>query len=658
MLQRLVNIFNSGGVTPDWTTYMNADYKYEPSTALAAKEEAAGAATEKKADKDDGLTFKDFAKLIQEVDGLPNDKRKMLESVKELFAYTGVDGGINQAHAQQVYLSILSQIGSATQSKEAYEKAAEKAEKAGGMYEAVISDTGHILVMDSEGNQAWATPEEYAKNRDKLRAVTNNDVLVARAESDGFAFRDNTLAYVSNAIGIKEVSNLIEERAKDLGSTSTSQEGYVSTDGTNVGIQFLQEAIIKAKKMQQENPESIPGGLTELMTLQGLYKAKIITKDNYTQIASALNYIWNTLPQNAKTLIKTRCQNGTDKEAVQIVSQLLMGRLTQDYDIEADLQDDVDIDVASSKSKAKSKTTKDSELKNTMLMLFETGNVPMSKQIFFAGTSDAFQANVYTAAITEGGDKKTGDSSLQHLTETDLGPLIDFSSVWMGDQRITNLSYACTTEGKVSAVYLPSEIDPTTNAVKPQIAFISKIEGVKESLRKKNIMKGEGLNITESTSSEQKMQLIKQANKEFTDAGLKVYFTDDGLVNRYDYTRFAVFQGGALSQAFEGGEEAAENAKHVQKLSGDLGQVAADEITRTLCKHAKDDEKKKYQADVDAWFFDDIVCKGLIFIPLTSSYLLAATSSGVNIPDSRVIDLYNKDQKIRSRAEYVEAPNP
>lgn len=646
MQNSFINIFDNGG--PVWTTYTNAEYNYTPQKSEAKKEEKK---TEK--DDDDGLSFKDFAALIEKVDGLPNDKRKMLESVEQLFYFADVygTGTIDQSHAQQVYLSILSQMGSATQSKEAYKKAADQVEKTGGMYEAVISDSGAVLVMDAKGNQAWMRPEEYAKYKDKVNLVTNNDVLVSRAENDDFAFNDKVLSFVSNGIGIKEVTDLIENSAKNIGTTSTSQEGYIDKQN-RIGIDFLKEAYNKAVQMVKEDPSSVPGGLEELMTVDGLYKAKLITKDNYGQIVRSLNYVWKTLPQNAKSLLKTKCEEGTEKEALELVSQLLLSRLTQDYNIEADLEADTDDGTG---KKGSPKSDKLADLKNSTLMLLETGNVPRRDITIFAGTSDAFTARFYTAPITKN-DKNYGACSLYDMTETDIAALLDFNSIYMGGQRIKNLDMACSTDGKVSLVYLPSTLDENTQAVKPNLEFLGQIEAVKDDLRSRGLLKGHELNVDEKTSESKKKQMIQEVNDAFRNAGLQVYLREDGLVNEYAYKRFAVIQGAAKAEAFDGGEDTADATMHLKKL-GSNDQTTAEQITRILGRNASENEKKKYKIDVDSWFGADEAYEGLIFIPVESSFLLSATASGVQIPGSLVNDLYRKENKIKpKRAEYVEAP--
>ena len=53
-------------------------------------------------------------------------------------------------------------------------------------------------------------------------------------------------------------------------------------------------------------------------TVDNLYKGKYLTKSQAMQAQDALNYIYTILPDNAKTLLKTKKQNRTDAEAVQI----------------------------------------------------------------------------------------------------------------------------------------------------------------------------------------------------------------------------------------------------------------------------------------------------------------------------------------------------
>lgn len=640
MSTNLINIFDDGG--PVWAKHFDRLKTYTAKESAAETKAAAPKASASK-DDDNDLEFEDFTKLIGELDGLPSDKNKMLKTVKQLFASAQLTGKLDQAQAQQTYLSLLSQVGAAKHSKEAYKTAAEEVTKNGGMYEPVISNDGRVYaVNNATGQAAWITAEEYAKYSDKITLVTNNDILKQRAEANEFAFNNNGLAFVQNGIGMDAVTELIQKGMQKIGSTDNAQEGYISSDPRLAGLKLLQEAYSKAEKMAQENPDAVPGTMSELMTVEGLYKAKIITKDNYNQISRALSYVWSTLPQNAKTFLKLKTEHGTEQEAFGVVSQLMLANLNQDYSIAADLQKDRAITGASIGG--------DSELKNTQLMLLETENAPMRTVKMFNGTSDAINVDLFTAAITKQ-DHAYGACSIQDLTETDLAPMLNLNNAWMGDQKLISLDNACSLDGQISTADLPVTYDEATGEYKPDFKFLQKIEQIKEQCRAKGLMKGSKPNVDDNAPAEEKQKVINAINTEFQNAGVPAYLTNQGLVNTSTYKRFAIFQGAATAQAF--GKNADDAISYVQRLGSD-DQDEANRITRILNAHRNEKDRLK-DLTVDDWWGNDDVYKGLIFVPFKSSFLMAATSSGIHIPESRVLDIYDKENGKKQRAEYVEA---
>jgi len=60
------------------------------------------------------------------------------------------------------------------------------------------------------------------------------------------------------------------------------------------GIEYLQEAGRQV------------GATDQSLSLDGLYKAKYIRKDQAEQISAAINYLYDVLPDNAKQLLKLK----------------------------------------------------------------------------------------------------------------------------------------------------------------------------------------------------------------------------------------------------------------------------------------------------------------------------------------------------------------
>jgi len=60
------------------------------------------------------------------------------------------------------------------------------------------------------------------------------------------------------------------------------------------------------------------------ITIDGLYKSKMLTKSQAQSAERALQHIYTTLPENAKTLIKLKT-DGTKKGVVQYLTNYVLG---------------------------------------------------------------------------------------------------------------------------------------------------------------------------------------------------------------------------------------------------------------------------------------------------------------------------------------------
>jgi hypothetical protein len=208
----------------------------------------------------------------------------------------------------------LQKIRVAKFNEEQFNTAQKEVTEKGGLHEVAIDEHGRLFVQDTEtGTMGRMSVEQYqqlrADNPEKYEALTNSNLLYYRAHDPNFAFKNDILRTVSNGIGEKQVTELLLQVANGLGSDTLKQEGYSEKKGQSIlnGMKDLQEAYASG------------------MTIDGLYKQGYLNENQKEQTASALEYLWTALPENAKVFLKYK-SGGTERDAIALMSNLVFSR--------------------------------------------------------------------------------------------------------------------------------------------------------------------------------------------------------------------------------------------------------------------------------------------------------------------------------------------
>ena len=197
----------------------------------------------------------------------------------------------------------------------------------GGINELAINEKGQLICVNEKGDFKYLKPEQLKQITD-YRPVTNSELLKLRAYSPELANDNNILGVIANGIGIKGVTEYIQQFINNLGTSDNSTQGYVTTQQGQIinGISTLTSAIQEAAQQ----------GIKFDGTTQDLYQYKILNKSQKEQADAALSYIYRMLPENAKTLLKVRTPNGTSEDAQKLIATIIASQIdvTNHYDIE------------------------------------------------------------------------------------------------------------------------------------------------------------------------------------------------------------------------------------------------------------------------------------------------------------------------------------
>lgn len=599
--------FQSGGVAiPPLVSYQPvtvANVSQTPQQNISNKE-----------DTKTSLLDNDEMKLIDKLDGLPSDIMAITNALQE-FKINQQFGTFNSDSIESQYMQILGQIKIANFNKKEYDSAFETVSKNGGINELAINDRGLIFCQNSEGDFKLLTPEQLKSNTEYY-ALTNSDLLNLRAYYPQLSNNNDILKIVKNGIGIESITKLIQTSISNLGSNTESNETYTRMKSQQL-IKGLED-FINAQN-QSENYDS---------TVDSLYKGKLLTKDQAIQAQEALSYIYSTLPENAKALLKTKTQNGTDDEAIKLVSTLVNSKL--DYSREFSLDLDKEASNAST-----DKSIKDNSQNMTLATMIQMDKGTPTKIPIIPGTSDIMISDATMYPVTKHNGDSVGVTSLDNVAkDSAITGLFDFSQVTFGDQMVEmgGLQNIVVDGSSLYKAYLPIDQEKAAKGIiTPNLTQLAQLELVRNKIKE-----------TGATTPE-------EVNNIYTEYGLPpLYISEEKLTNYY--RPFGIMNGTALSDAFSDSQSARVGSPMLEEITNenDINNYW-DIIKGTTSKETFDSIgflNKIGFGDYQQMF------KGLVFLPLKTNDLNYGNMvGGEKLTENQVMQnqiKYQQEQRIKT----------
>ena len=583
--------FQQGGTTPPFVAYQPVIVSDKRTTAT--QEEALAA----KATKDSAsgeLTSKDLYTMLKEkLKGLPSDVNIAMNQLQQLEHLTQMDfdGSFTQ-NIESKYLSTLQTMNNLSFSREQYDKAMETVKSNGGLNEAAIDQYGQVYVTNGKDFKLMS-PEEAKQSGWTM--VTNQDLLYMRANDANLAGNDKILNVVNNGIGISQVTKMIQDSIGNLGTNSNSETAYATTQGGQL-IQGLNDFIKAAQETGQYDA-----------SVEDLYKAQIINKTQAQQAQQAISYIYQTLPENAKALLKTRTGGGTDKEALGLVSQLVLSKTSEDRQFTVDLEGGPTKKSMSKDANAGSKDDTNMKTSLPLQIMQDMGESDVAPITIDKG--DGIQMSVYgsffSAVTDKKGDTITNTSLQNMLAQSGLQDIVkNVRNITFGDQKLTpeQLSKITYNNTGVVRAELPVNEDGTVK--------LSVLDDFNAAM---NEIKGLG------NASPQQVQAIKAKYH------LDQYLKDDGTPNPKHTAPFILTEGYTTEK---NGIEDTAFVKHIKNPTDDQIQLIKDSLTVGTGKDAKvpDIDTFDWYNPFD-WFGTENIYKATVYIPI-SNYVGAAVRGG------------------------------
>lgn len=319
-----------GGFESFMTTYMPIQIQSPSQTS-----QSRGSSGETKTKKEKGeLTEKDLFDMLKDIDGLPNEMSSIVGSLINLFRFNSLTG-VDPGDLTIIYLSNLYKVKVASDNKKTYNKAIEQASKNGAMAEPAISMRGNLFVQDQNGAIQEISLDSYFKNEEqyKDRLLTVSNIANMRAYSPGLAFKPEMFNIINNGVGFESFQTLIKQATQPLGTAEYTRNGMFSAEGqASKGLELLQT-------LRDDDRVQAMGSVTA----EGLYKYKIIDKNQLNQINALTDYILATLPNNAKTWAAFKLgTSDKDKATKELIVRYLTSGASVSHAFDIDYQGSMD----------------------------------------------------------------------------------------------------------------------------------------------------------------------------------------------------------------------------------------------------------------------------------------------------------------------------
>lgn len=614
--------FQQGGATPPFVAYQPVIVSDKRTTTTQEEALAAKATKESESGK---LSSKDLYTMLKEkLKGLPNDVNIAMNQLQQLEQLTSMDfdGSFTQ-NIESKYLSTLQTMNQLSFSREQYDKALDNVKSNGGLNEAAIDQYGQVYMTNGKDYKLMS-PEEAKQSG--WRQMTNQDLLYLRANDPSLSGKDEILNVVNNGIGIDKVTEYIQKCIQGLGASKSEENLYANVNAGTIlkGLNDFKQAVA-----QSGNYDA---------TVQDLYSGKLMTKDSAEQAQQALTYIYRSLPNNMKSLLKTRTKGGTDDEALAMIGQLVSSKTSPEKSFELKLEDTaLDHQEKSGKGDKDPHSIEGLSMDPMTMMLAGYGQKNDFTIQTAAGASNGIQIPTVRMPITKKGEG-IGMASLSDVASSDYAGYLDFSNAFMGDVQIpqAGMQNIAIDGTALYTAYLPLDMQyfNETGQKRPDIAMLGRYKQAQEEIRQSGTKDP------------------RQINAIYKNHNLPVMYSPNGDILT-NYIAFGIINGTALDNAF--GDEA-KVADYVLETT-DKNTIAN---TLNILNKGRG-EKNKVEYDEKSWWdsispvFNDYthVYKGTIFMPINDDYFTYSAAAGSKPTTAQAEMIEARQQAANKTRNYV-----
>lgn len=600
-----------GGFESLFTTYVPVQAPQQTRSVQTSQSERS---SRQNSDDDKGkLTEKDFFSMLKDIDGLPNEMQSIVSGLLDTLSINKLTG-IELQDLSTIYLQSLSKIRQAAGNKKQYDEAYKRAIENGSMAEPAITIDGRLIVQDKDGSIQKVSLNDFINNKDQYETVlTVSNLLNLRAFNPSFINDFSIFDTVNNSIGYQSFQKLVEEAVHTLGSTQVSREGMFSAEGqASKGLELL-------KTLKESDQIQAMGSVTA----EGLYKYKIIDKNQLSQINALTSYMLAILPDNAKTWAAFKTgQADKNKATKELIFTYLLGRSQDSHSF--DVQYEGSMDKVQGKTSSSRDSQEDPKKGFWSQVQSGQGGEDFRFTLLTKKGSMSIDGKFYGTTPGLDSNKSLGD----YINNSKVGYLIkNNKNITFGDKKISVDSFndvMVNAYSGAAVVTLPIKADGTVdlNIAERWTNVLGQLED-------------SGLNPNTPEYNQKQKQLLVQNQ-------LDGLIDSNGNLNRNRFGQFLVLEGYTSEKANAVQDNKKVSFKDVQSdfilPAGDDG-----ELYNMIKQGLSNKDRGEYEIS-DGWLFNDELFKGNVYIPLNTNPINGYNADSNQIKESTSY-LYEKAQQ-------------
>lgn len=599
-----------GGFESLFTTYVPAQSPQQTRSVQTSQPERS---SRQDSDDDKGkLTEKELFNMLKDINGLPNERHSIVTNLIDTLNVNKI-AGMELSDLATIYLENLYRIRQANNNQKQYDEVEKRAIEKGSMTEPAITVDGKLVIQNKDGNIQKVSLKDFINNRGQYGAVlTVSNLLHMRAYSPSFINDSSIFDTVDNSIGYQSFQKLVEEAVHTLGFTQVSREGMFSAEGqASKGLELL-------KTLKESDQIQAMGSVTA----EGLYKYKIIDKNQLSQINALTSYMLAILPDNAKTWAAFKTgQADKNKATRDLVFTYLLGRSQDSHSFDVQYEGSMDkVQGRTSSSRGSQEDPKKgfwSQVQSgqggedfRFTLLTKKGSMSIDGK--FHGTTPGLDSN-----------KSLGD----YINNSKVGYLIkNNKNITFGDKKISVDSFndvMVNAYSGAAVVTLPIKADGTVD-----LNIAERWTNVLDQLE------DSGLNPNTPEYNQKQKQLLAKNQ-------LDGLIDSNGNLNRNRFGQFLVLEGYTSEKA-----KAVQDNKKVsfKDVQSDFILPAGDdsELYNMIKQGLSNKDRGEYE--ISDGLFNDELFKGNIYIPLNTNPINGYNADSNQIKESTSY-LYEKAQQ-------------
>lgn len=625
---------SGGGVLPPLTYYRpvmvnnQQPVQYQSNSQYSSGPSTKSNQSAKSEEKDEG--FKEINDLFKEINALPSDLDNLSSQLQQFAQLKSM--GLDSSVLARQYVQLLMNVKKADFNRKEYDNAYTNIAKRNNLDTPVILQDGSLLVTEiGKKEPITMSVDNYLQNQDKYKFLTNQELLQMRAEF--YPNNNNILSIASHGISIQDVKTYLESLVSKFGSNSVEQDSHEGRHSKKIIT-----ALDLIEKAYDDNELDV-----ESTTLNGMFKRTKTTVDQKQQMKQALEYMYDMLPSNMRSLLKL---NSEGKDPKIIIAELLNARSSSSVkDKEFLLEKENGLKPGAKGKSSSTDADGNDESKLTVdkfsQMVSGTGGTNSSYRIM---NKDGYSLSVkglsYGNPGLKGGDLKEG--SLQNLLDYGYGNFTpgDDYAITFGDQILSSKDFdqiAFLNDRSTTRVILP--VKEENGKYVPDLDLIERHQDKIDIINNKQ----GNLNDPEVKKAMEELGLYNPVTGLPEQSRLQVYICVNGLAT----------------------DRNIKNTSFVELVKGDdLDPLVSKFENAVHQSKSENGSGVEYDFDFDKdsfwpgdWFgLHDNLYKGTIFIPITANVNQAKTASGTTYKQDYQ-DAYEEDYQMGELRRYANPTN-